>query len=281
MYYIEGIHEKNIFPEQLPIRLERNIEDNFVYPLHWHSAIELLYVEKNDFDLFVNNTEYNIKESDVMVIAAGDTHEFKGSASGIRYFIQFDFSCFDFFTSNDIRGLLTDTLVFRKDNYIYEKLVIHIKEIITCFEQKAFGYDLFLYARIFDILCLLTQYLKHQDNIRTKSNRVSGLYKINEAFDYIHKNYAHDIHLDDISRIMGLSEYYFSRLFKQITEKNFYAYLNEYRIRQSEQLIRKTSMSITDIAYAVGFNSIVTFNRCFKTVKGCTPTVYKKIETGD
>jgi AraC-like DNA-binding protein len=86
-----------------------------------------------------------------------------------------------------------------------------------------------------------------------------------------------DISLSDIAKAVGFSEYYFSRLFKDVTEKNFSHYLNEYRIKQAEYYLTRSGMSVAEIAYTVGFNSIVTFNRSFKSVKGCSPSTYKKI----
>lgn len=280
MYYVDGIHEKNIFSGELPFRLEINIEKNFKYPLHWHSAIEIIFVEQNDFSVLVNNEEYFLREKEIMVIAPGDTHEFACTGTGIRYFIQFDIASFDVAGRNYFREHFSDILIFTQGQEISTKLTQHIKDIVACYKDRKNGSELYLSARIFDILYLLTYYVRSQETVKIKAKKLSGLDKINEAFEYIHKKYTEDIQLEDVAKLVGLSEYYFSRLFKQITEKSFYNYLNEYRIKQSEMLITNSSMSITEIAYAVGFNSIVTFNRCFKTVKGCSPTTYKKIRKG-
>lgn len=48
------------------------------------------------------------------------------------------------------------------------------------------------------------------------------------------------------------------------------------RIEYAVNLIRNTNSSILDIALDSGFNSIRTFNRCFKTVTGCIPTTIRK-----
>ncbi|MBU9738559.1 helix-turn-helix domain-containing protein [Lachnospiraceae bacterium ASD5720] len=48
------------------------------------------------------------------------------------------------------------------------------------------------------------------------------------------------------------------------------------KIEYAVNLIRNTNSSILDIALDSGFNSIRTFNRCFKTVTGCIPTTIRK-----
>jgi len=95
-----------------------------------------------------------------------------------------------------------------------------------------------------------------------------------KAFEYIEENYKNQITLGDISTSVGFSKAHFSRTFKKITEKNFHNYLNEYRIKKVEELLLDNSITITQLAHTSGFNSIVTFNRIFKQIKGCSPTQY-------
>lgn len=69
----------------------------------------------------------------------------------------------------------------------------------------------------------------------------------------------------------------FSRIFKEATEKKFHDYLNEFRVRKAEKLLVKEDSTVVQAACAAGFNSMATFNRIFKKVKGCTPTSYRKM----
>ncbi len=62
-------------------------------------------------------------------------------------------------------------------------------------------------------------------------------------------------------------------------DKNFFLYINEFRIREAQKMMsdkNNTEMSILRIAYEIGFNSKATFNRMFKTVTGLTPTEYRR-----
>lgn len=105
---------------------------------------------------------------------------------------------------------------------------------------------------------------------------MTGLKQINRAFEYIEKNYPGQITLKDISQAAGFSEYYFSRLFKEYTGQSFLSYLNTYRVKQAEKLLRSTEKSVLEIALDSGFNSLTTFNRIFKKIKGCSPSYYRK-----
>ncbi len=281
--FVEGLHEKDIFTKEFPFRLEINTEVDFTYPVHWHGAIELLYVEKNRFNINVNNSEYELEEGDILFIANGDTHGFLNQKNeGRRIFIQFDSSAFNALGSNNIlKPLISNSFkITRQEQPFHTNLVNQITGIVDSYTEKIFGFQLFLSARIYDVLSIISNYLvdrvkpgSTQDTIK----KMQGLEKLSEAFKYIEANYMNDISLSDVAKAVGFSEFYFSRIFKDITEKNFSLYLNEYRIKQAEHYLIKPGMSVADIAYTVGFNSIVTFNRSFKTVKGCSPSTYKKI----
>ncbi len=280
---IEGMHEKNIMEKDFPFRLAVNTKTAFTFPVHWHAAIELLYVEESSITVTVNNKDYALEEGDILFIAKGDPHGFQDPRNkGRRIFIQFEPSAFNALGSSDIiNPLIFNTFkISNQDNPFNDDLTVHIKRIVDSYSEKAFGYQLFLCARIYDILSIISTFLMDKTNLQSGSDKVRkirGLEKLSEAFKYIETNYMNDISLSDVAKAVGFSESYFSRLFKSITERNFSLYLNEYRIKQAEHFLGKSSMPVSEIAYAVGFNSIVTFNRSFKAVKGCSPSTYKKI----
>ncbi len=281
--FVEGLHEKDIFTKEFPFRLEINTSTDFVYPVHWHDAIELIYVEKNPFNLTVNNSAISLEEGDILLIAKGDTHGFSNNGGrGKRIFILFDSSTFNALGSNNIvKPLLSNTFkILSTDIPCHRDIKKQIKAIVDCCSHKPYGYELFLSARVYDILGIVSRHVMErvepQSTVPT-TKKIHGLQKLSEAFKYIEQNYMNDISLSDVAKAVGFSEYYFSRMFKSITEKNFNQYLNEFRIKQAEVYLTKSGMSVADIAYSSGFNSIVTFNRAFKAAKGCSPSTYKKL----
>ena len=56
----------------------------------------------------------------------------------------------------------------------------------------------------------------------------------------------------------------------------FVSYLNNFRITKTEWSLMGEKNSITEVAYKSGFNSVKTFNRAFKNLKGCAPMKYGK-----
>lgn len=280
---IEGLHEKEIFNEKFPFRMLVNRNINFVYPPHWHNAIELIYVLENSFVVLVNSKRYELKEKDIMYIPSGDVHEFcSETPTGKRLFINFEFSNLSYFADvEDIFMQLRDVrLITPNDGEIHQSIAMELQKILDAQQTCGAARELYYTSRIIDILVLLSQSspsLVHMGNLRDKGEKRVGLEKIEKSLAYIENKYMENIHLGDIARAAGFSEYYFSRLFKEITEKSFHQYLNKYRIKKAEELLSDKNYTVSEAAYAVGFSSIATFDRIFHQVKGCSPKEFRKL----
>ena len=106
-----------------------------------------------------------------------------------------------------------------------------------------------------------------------RENRSNGV--IDRARDYIHSNYKNDISLDDVSREIDISPYYFSKIFKEAMGENFIEYLTNIRIEKAKELLDNTDMSMKEICIEVGYSNPNYFSRIFKKNVGVTPTEYK------
>ena len=62
---------------------------------------------------------------------------------------------------------------------------------------------------------------------------------------------------------------------KTITQMTFVDYLTKERIRLAESMFMTENMKYIDIAFECGFNSVSSFNRAFKKVKGISPREFK------
>lgn len=105
-----------------------------------------------------------------------------------------------------------------------------------------------------------------------KSNSIIEMSK-----DYICNNYNKDISLDDVSRAVNISPYYFSKIFKEGTGENFIEYLTNIRIEKAKELLSTTEYSMKEICTMCGYSDPNYFSRSFKKNVGVTPTEYKSV----
>lgn len=97
---------------------------------------------------------------------------------------------------------------------------------------------------------------------------------------HIAQNYHEKIKVEQVAKLLNMTETTLSRLMKQRTGKSFIDFLNDYRIGFATRWLTETNQSISEIAYRCGFYNISNFNRIFKKTKGCTPSKYRENFSG-
>ena len=87
------------------------------------------------------------------------------------------------------------------------------------------------------------------------------------------------ISLDILSEKLGTTRHNISQVINEHFDLNFFNLINKYRIQEAQQIFKKdahSNLHIIDVAYDVGFNNKVTFNKAFKEETNLTPTQYIK-----
>lgn len=97
---------------------------------------------------------------------------------------------------------------------------------------------------------------------------------IQQAVDYIETHTSEDISIEQLADTVGLSPYYFQRLFKRLIKRTVFEYIKLRRLAQATEAL-KDNRRILDIAVEYGFSSHANFTRMFKETYGITPEEYR------
>lgn len=92
------------------------------------------------------------------------------------------------------------------------------------------------------------------------------------ALEFIEVSYAEPISLADAAGAARLSRCHFSKVFKEQLGVCFVSYLSGVRVRAAAELLERTEMSVTSIAFAVGFNDLSHFERVFRAIQHKSPS---------
>ena len=96
---------------------------------------------------------------------------------------------------------------------------------------------------------------------------------------FVSENIEDKICLENVAKHVGVSPYYFCKIFKQSTRMTLTEYINRRRVEKAKQLLLHRRNRITEIAYEVGFQSLSQFNRSFLKYVGVSPTGFRQKET--
>ena len=96
---------------------------------------------------------------------------------------------------------------------------------------------------------------------------------IQEIDEKINQN----LKLLDMAKFCGLSESHFMRWFKKMTGDSFASYVNDRRLANAAEALRRTDDKILYVSQDVGFTNLSKFNRQFKKRYGITPKEYRKV----
>jgi AraC-like DNA-binding protein len=98
---------------------------------------------------------------------------------------------------------------------------------------------------------------------------------------WIEANSQHEIDLDAAARQAGISPFHFLRLFASVLGVTPHQYLVRSRLRHAARLLSDADISITDIAYDIGFGDLSNFVRTFHRAAGMSPRAFREASRGN
>lgn len=99
--------------------------------------------------------------------------------------------------------------------------------------------------------------------------------RFKRVFDYIESFLTEDIRLADLADEACLSEFHFSRLFREVTGLSPHRYVIFRRVQEAQKRLERIKMSLVEIALETGFGSQANFFRVFRKSTGLTPGQYR------
>jgi len=102
-----------------------------------------------------------------------------------------------------------------------------------------------------------------------------GRAEILRAIGYIKDNYNHPLTLVEVSEHVSISRAHFCKLFKQMTGRTFVEYLNDLRIEHAKQYLSRTTLRVSEISEALGYQHSDYFKRVFLRQVGVSPSDYR------
>lgn len=98
---------------------------------------------------------------------------------------------------------------------------------------------------------------------------------IERAKEYLVTNFTKDVTLKELAKACFVSQFYFTRIFKQFCGCSPFHYLQQIRLKYAETLLLETKQPVADIGFQSGFRRLDTFSSAFAKTYGASPSQYR------
>ena len=229
----------------------------------------LHFITQGKGKLIVEDLEFNVNKGDCFLIPPKLTTYYVADKKDpyTYYWVGFD--------GLEARSLLEKTGLITNNNY-----VIHPKEYATVFKKflniqvTSDKKHVAPYQLVGNLYLLLSEIINSE--LINVSNSEDY---IDQAVRYMNLNYDKNITIDSIAKIIGLERTHFYRIFKDVMKISPKYYLINLRLEKAKVLLCNTTMSISEVAYSVGYDNYMSFEKIFKDIVGVTPSIYRRKNT--
>ena len=286
----ETLHEDIPFHDELfPIRIllhtgtnraANDTQNDTPEMIKWHEQLEILYILEGELVCFCDFRHYICRAGDIVIVNPCETHDFAFVGTPARYHcLMIDPRLWGGHSDTSIRKYL-EPLTARKlrfHNVIRDNASVRsiLDDLITEYTEEQPGYELAVKG---NLLRLLAHLFRYESDSAAESKSTDAYAPIAPALRYISDNYTSEITLSDLAGICCMNRSYFCRRFHEITGRTAIAYVNEYRLAKAQALLLTTSMTISEVASAVGYDDSSYFTRRFRDLFGCTPKQLRENE---
>jgi len=249
---------ENRYYDDSEVLIELGINKQF--PLHFHEGLELMYCKSGEVEIIINENKYLCREGDFCFTDKYDLHSYDSLTPSEVIFVVLPYDFIRIFDEKVHNYSFERNMITKNENT--KKIERLMSELLSADPSDIFlikGNFYLLYSEIFNKVNLVQSGKTSDDTLR-------------EILIFIQSHYTEPLTLDQISKELGYSKYYISRIFNSYIHANINDYINCMRVRLAAKLIVHDNMSISDAYYTVGFTTQRNFNQAFKKYYNATPS---------
>ncbi len=248
--------------------------------LHQHQEIQISLIKKGEGSFIIGDYVGEFSQGNIFIIGENLPHVFHNDPSdGEVHMISL------FFMKSSYGDHFFDLPEFKSLNPLFQasNMGIQLKDpsekLVHSMERITVASKLNRFISFMEILQAISKETMPtlSSAIHRKSYGEEEGKRMRDIFEFSINNFDQNISLNQVAGIANMTPNAFCRYFKQRTNKTYINFLLDIRIGNACKLLtKKTDLSIAEISYKSGFNNLTNFNRKFKSIKGMTPSEFRK-----
>lgn len=252
---------------------------------HFHTQYEIFYIIEGERLFFFNNREYIARSGDLILVDTNLIHMTKSVAAEdaghnrvILYITKDKMDSFDgkYPSLQLVRFLHEHYGVYHLDKEQQALFLNLYRSLRISMTNKGHNYKIGIELDILAWLYKVMSFIGRQEGTQPNFSDNPKYRTAYAVADFLSENCEQDISLDQLADRFYLSKYYLCRIFKEITGYTVIEYTNIHRIRKAKRYLEETDMGISEIAHALGYESVTYFERVFKSHMTLPPLKYRK-----
>ena len=261
----------NAISHGFSINISSRRKGNQLLDNHIHDYHEIYFMLEGNARHFINNEIINTEVGQLVIVKKGYIHK---TMYEPEKFSQRLLICFDDGFVGDFYHDIADKLGKQKYMPLSLSSKLEIENIIRTLYSEYVNKDSDYLEMCKNLLrqLLIIMYRQKTDAAPRKLSNNEII--IQNASQYITDNYREKLTLEFLAKKYAMSQSHFSKTFKFYTGFGVSEYITLVRVRNAEKMLRKSPVSITEVAYSCGFNDSNYFTSVFKKHKGITPLKY-------
>lgn len=271
-------HEIIDVPVDTNVKFRTSTDPGSYIPMHWHRAVEIIYMQKGSLDVTVESENFTIQKGDCIVINGNVLHSTKCTSTNTAILLQIPLDFMEKYIPD--LGQLIFLFDFRTKDQRQQTKQAMFKTILEQLQiinnVRPDGYLLRFNSLIFELLFQLYHNFAVKILQSNTSQKKKDMNRLEPVLDYISKHYSEPISLNEIAEIACLQTGYFCRFFKKKMGITFLEYQNEYRLSFIYRDLITTRDPVHVILERHGFTNYKLFRKMFLEHFGNTPTQIRK-----
>lgn len=248
------------------------------FPLHDHEFCEIMIVSSGNGWHLLNDEPHFITCGEVFYISENDHHAY-----------------------DQVDGLHLTNILYRPDRasehrdfpdimrrsggsekgkrchwQVTEDVLAQVKPLIAALDEETRRCDP-LSQVMSEALFTQLAVLLSRSQFATDAHGLPNAARLGHVLNYLRHNCTEDIDLESVARRFGYSSRSFSRVFREATATTPHSYLVKLRLSRAMRALLATEDSITDVAFACGFNDSNYFSYSFSRMTGMAPSEYRRM----
>lgn len=253
--------------------------------MHFHNYYEIMYVKEGHFATLIDDTTYELKKGDFILIKQNQLHHYPFDGDGYNDCYRLILWISRHYMEQLSGGLMDFSTCFSKDSppawrfHATERDILagymeQLLTLATAEEELGIKETTLLQSSYLTLFFVTLNHCCRRDQFRLTANDSYSNPMIQELSDYVDGNMNRPLNIDELADVVHLSKYHFVRTFKALTGMTVHDFVIHKKILRSCELI-KEGEPISSLYHACGFSDYSSFFRNFKAIYGISPREYR------